>query len=253
MDEIVGECVNDPEQRPNPISKFGSQISGDADEERWRIFVTGHSMGGAKATLCAYELAVSHCRAWPLPVHGNGWYTVAESAACLSMEGRSQALPQRHNNCALCLPDWVEHLLQHSPSLSRPTLAACNSKLLATGNSLGGAKAMLHACELAVWISMSCKPLYSIPGLDSRVDGKSCGYREHSMLSRGHCLQTAGMLKACTVCSSAGQCSATLAGQGVEECARAKGHNGQLRAAASGQHALCPGLRYIACASCLPA
>ena len=72
LDEIVGECVNDPEQRPNPISKFGSQISGTADEKRWRIFVTGHSMGGAKATLCAYELAVSCCRACPLLGHGDG-------------------------------------------------------------------------------------------------------------------------------------------------------------------------------------
>ena len=72
MNKIVGECVYDPEQRPNPISKFGSQISGNADKERWHIFVTGHSMGGAKATLCAYELAVSHCRACPLPVHRDG-------------------------------------------------------------------------------------------------------------------------------------------------------------------------------------
>ena len=59
MDEILGECVNDPDQRPGPVSRLGSQISGGDDEERWHIFVTGHSMGGAKATLCAYELAVS--------------------------------------------------------------------------------------------------------------------------------------------------------------------------------------------------
>ena len=28
--------------------------------ERWHIYTTGHSMGGALATLCAHELAVSH-------------------------------------------------------------------------------------------------------------------------------------------------------------------------------------------------
>ena len=58
MAEIVGECVNDFEKRSGPLKKVGDQISGKADEERWRIFVTGHSMGGSKATLCAYELAV---------------------------------------------------------------------------------------------------------------------------------------------------------------------------------------------------
>ena len=59
IEEIVGECVNDPEKRPGPLKKVGDQISGRADDQRWRIFVTGHSMGGSKATLCAYELAVS--------------------------------------------------------------------------------------------------------------------------------------------------------------------------------------------------
>ena len=87
MDEIVGECVNDPKQRPSPVSRLGSQISGDADEERWHIFVTGHSMGGAKATLCAYELAVSHCGACPLPAHGEGWYAVCASC-CLPRHER---------------------------------------------------------------------------------------------------------------------------------------------------------------------
>lgn len=60
----MGECVNDPEKRSNPVTKVGDKISGKADEERWRIYVTGHSMGGSKATLCAYELAVRPC-AWP--------------------------------------------------------------------------------------------------------------------------------------------------------------------------------------------
>ena len=58
MSEIVGECVNDSEKRPSALKKVGDQISGQADDQRWRIFVTGHSMGGSKATLCAYELAV---------------------------------------------------------------------------------------------------------------------------------------------------------------------------------------------------
>lgn len=59
IEEIVGECVNDPEKRPNLLKKAGDHISGKADAQRWRIFVTGHSMGGSKANLCAYELAVS--------------------------------------------------------------------------------------------------------------------------------------------------------------------------------------------------
>ena len=58
MAEIVGECVNDPQKRRTVINQVGDQITGKAEEQRWRIFVTGHSMGGAKATLCAYELAV---------------------------------------------------------------------------------------------------------------------------------------------------------------------------------------------------
>ena len=58
MAEIVGECVNDPQKRRTVLNKVGAQITGKADEQRWRIFVTGHSMGGSKATLCAYELAV---------------------------------------------------------------------------------------------------------------------------------------------------------------------------------------------------
>lgn len=58
MSEIIGECVNDPGQRPGPLKKVGDRISGKADDQQWRIFVTGHSMGGSKATLCAYELAV---------------------------------------------------------------------------------------------------------------------------------------------------------------------------------------------------
>lgn len=32
-------------------------LEGSAGEQ-WQIYVTGHSLGGALATLCAYELAV---------------------------------------------------------------------------------------------------------------------------------------------------------------------------------------------------
>jgi alpha-beta hydrolase superfamily lysophospholipase len=51
FDEIIGECVNSR-----------SPASGKSKENRWRVYLTGHSMGGALATLCAYELAVSHRR-----------------------------------------------------------------------------------------------------------------------------------------------------------------------------------------------
>jgi putative lipase involved disintegration of autophagic bodies len=34
------------------------QLTADASKERpWDVFVTGHSLGGALATLCAYDLA----------------------------------------------------------------------------------------------------------------------------------------------------------------------------------------------------
>ncbi|KAK9918553.1 hypothetical protein WJX75_004940 [Coccomyxa subellipsoidea] len=46
FDEIIGECVNSR-----------SPASGKSKENRWRVYLTGHSMGGALATLCAYELA----------------------------------------------------------------------------------------------------------------------------------------------------------------------------------------------------
>ena len=161
MDEIVGECVNDPEQRPSPISKFGSQMSGNADEERWHIFVTGHSMGGAKATLCAYELAVSHCRASSVPVHEDERYTIAESAACLSMRGSSQALLEHDHLGGL--------QQQHSGDWPLPRWRHGDAVCL----------------QLAVQRIISCGPLYSILRWQSCVAGKSCVYSEDSMLSRG--------------------------------------------------------------------
>lgn len=49
FDEIIGECVNSRIQSGNK-----------SEDDMWRVYLTGHSMGGALATLCAYELAVSH-------------------------------------------------------------------------------------------------------------------------------------------------------------------------------------------------
>ncbi len=49
FDEIIGECVNSR-----------SPAAGKSNDDRWRVYLTGHSMGGALATLCAYELTVSH-------------------------------------------------------------------------------------------------------------------------------------------------------------------------------------------------
>ncbi|EIE18845.1 alpha/beta-hydrolase [Coccomyxa subellipsoidea C-169] len=46
FDEIIGECVNSR-----------SPAAGKSNDDRWRVYLTGHSMGGALATLCAYELA----------------------------------------------------------------------------------------------------------------------------------------------------------------------------------------------------
>jgi thioesterase domain-containing protein len=33
------------------------QITGTGDKGEWRVLTTGHSLGGALATLCAYELS----------------------------------------------------------------------------------------------------------------------------------------------------------------------------------------------------
>ena len=42
------------------VQQKAQQAVGQLDEEeQWHIFTTGHSMGGALATLCAHELAVS--------------------------------------------------------------------------------------------------------------------------------------------------------------------------------------------------
>ncbi|BDA48953.1 probable phospholipase A1 EG1, chloroplastic/mitochondrial at C-terminar half [Coccomyxa sp. Obi] len=56
FDEIIGECVN-------------SRLPGGnkSEDDRWRVYLTGHSMGGALATLCAYELAARDYKNVPAP------------------------------------------------------------------------------------------------------------------------------------------------------------------------------------------
>ncbi len=57
IDAIIGECRNSrlPPNKDSP----GKSHGGSSGDDRWRVYVTGHSMGGAHATLCAYELGVS--------------------------------------------------------------------------------------------------------------------------------------------------------------------------------------------------
>jgi Lipase (class 3) len=43
------------------------EIVNDGSGERWWVMVTGHSLGGALATLCAYELAIRRYTAGPPP------------------------------------------------------------------------------------------------------------------------------------------------------------------------------------------
>lgn len=62
FDEIIGECVNSRTLGGN-----------ESEDDRWRVYLTGHSMGGALATLCAYELAVSHCLVSKHTVGGLLW------------------------------------------------------------------------------------------------------------------------------------------------------------------------------------
>ena len=42
-----------------PLRRLLDEIMDVGDDEAWHIYVTGHSMGGALATLAAYELSVS--------------------------------------------------------------------------------------------------------------------------------------------------------------------------------------------------
>jgi nuclear pore complex protein Nup85 len=40
------------------VLRLVDQLTADASEDRpWDVYVTGHSLGGALATLCAYDLA----------------------------------------------------------------------------------------------------------------------------------------------------------------------------------------------------
>jgi predicted lipase len=47
-----------PAPRPHPLQVFSllDQLVADASRGPWQVYVTGHSLGGALATLCAYEL-----------------------------------------------------------------------------------------------------------------------------------------------------------------------------------------------------
>lgn len=63
LDEIIGECVNSRTQSQRDALADRAADGGgggQSEDDRWRIYVTGHSMGGAHATLCAYELAVTY-------------------------------------------------------------------------------------------------------------------------------------------------------------------------------------------------
>jgi nuclear pore complex protein Nup85 len=43
--------------RPRVIALVSALTAGASPDDPWVIWVTGHSLGGALATLCAYELA----------------------------------------------------------------------------------------------------------------------------------------------------------------------------------------------------
>jgi dienelactone hydrolase len=73
LDEIIGECANSrrgggsgggemsrslPPKSAAAAAAAAVGVAGDGADDSWRVYVTGHSMGGAHATLCAYELAV---------------------------------------------------------------------------------------------------------------------------------------------------------------------------------------------------
>ena len=120
VSEIVGECVNEPEKRPSALKKVGDHISGKADDQRWRIFVTGHSMGGSKATLCAYELAV--------------WLSISPSQLTRPLLSLTQSIP------------FIFRLLR-SPLLVLAALnklsSACAAAVL--GNAPGGRHKLLVA------------------------------------------------------------------------------------------------------------
>lgn len=45
--------------RARVLGVVGEVLTGP--EDSWRVFVTGHSLGGALATLCSYELANRRC------------------------------------------------------------------------------------------------------------------------------------------------------------------------------------------------
>jgi hypothetical protein len=40
------------------VVRLLDKITGTGEKGKWRVRVTGHSLGGAVATLCAFELAM---------------------------------------------------------------------------------------------------------------------------------------------------------------------------------------------------
>lgn len=71
----------------------------DGSAEPWKLYVTGHSLGGALAVLCAYELKV-HC---PLPDRS---VAIAHMNSCGPSKPQCWGLPCRgfRDHLAQCFP-----------------------------------------------------------------------------------------------------------------------------------------------------
>ena len=169
------------------------------------------------------------------------------------MTGSSKALPKRHNNCAVCLPDQLEYSFSTLPAKAGfpQWPAAVTFWRLATPWVAPRQRCMPASWQCAsAYLANHCIASCCCKAV---CLGRPVGVQSTACLEGGAVCKGPGCLQDALYAVQPGNALHTLAGQGVEECARAKSDNGQLWAAASWQHALCPGLRYIACASCLPA